>query len=127
VQAAIALNHGATGVVSWDAPSTPDITAAASQLARAVPQLAPFLFSHTAVFAGRMVGGVDVGVWTVGAQALVLATNTAYASARLSLAALGLQNATYGGKAVLANGAKLANSVINLDGVGTGIFVVSTK
>jgi hypothetical protein len=122
VQGVIAINHGAKGVISWNDPTTDDIQASASSLAKAMPKISTFLFSHSATFQGYFVNGVDIGVWKDGSKTLVLATNTAYTQATVPLSALGIQS----GKtqtAVLDSGAKVVGDNLVLTSVGTGGFV----
>jgi hypothetical protein len=85
------------GAVSWNDPTTPEIKLSASILASSIPALTPFIasphakFSHTTVRApGSSSLGVDIGMWTVNSQTLVLAANMDYAPATVSLSKLGL-------------------------------------
>jgi fructose-1,6-bisphosphatase/sedoheptulose 1,7-bisphosphatase-like protein len=121
VQSIIAINHGAKGVISWNAPTTADIQSAASSLAKASSQLATFIFSHTATFTHISTAGADIGVWADGtAGTLVLATNTAYTSTHVALTRLGVRGTAH---TVLANGASVSGANLVLQSVGTGVFV----
>jgi hypothetical protein len=126
VQSAIALNHGAKGVVSWNDPTTPDIQSGASQLAKASLKFSPFLFSASATFRHYFIDGVDVGVWKDPKKGtFVLATNTAYIKAKVPLIALLLKPGS-GVTTLLDSGAKVVSANIVLEGAGTGAFVFAT-
>jgi hypothetical protein len=122
-QALLALNHGAKGVISWAAPSTPAITAAASQLALAAPSFTPYILYETATFSHVFGAGVDAGVWADGERGtLVVVANTAYAQARVSLKTLGIAKGKKA-RVLLTSGASVEGAQIVLGAVGTGIFV----
>ena len=123
VQSAVALNHGARGVVAWDDPTPADIKASASALAVALGPMKAFILSPQARFAGVVEDGVDVGMWTVGKETLVLATNMEYVEKKLSLRALGLRGGNV--RRVLDSGASEVGGEIVFESVGTGAFVVS--
>ncbi|TCD66256.1 hypothetical protein EIP91_001619 [Steccherinum ochraceum] len=78
VQSALAINHGALGIVPWNDPTTDDMKASASALAKAIPAMKSFILSPSATFERVVVNRVHVGIWTVGSQSLVLATNLNY-------------------------------------------------
>ncbi len=52
--------------------------------------MTPFIFSPSASFRRITVNGVDCGLWSVGSQTLVLATNTNYGNETVTLASLTL-------------------------------------
>lgn len=112
--------------MSWNAPTTDDITASASVLAKSLATMKDFILSPQASFAHVVLDRVDVGLWTVGPRTLVLATNLNYASAQFDLReAPGLaEKALLGTKQVLDSGATLTEHVITLDSVGSGGFIV---
>ena len=115
------------GVVSWDDPTTSDIQSSASTLAKSLVKMTPFILSPAATFRQVTVNLVDVGLWTVGGKTLVLATNTNYFTASVSLKQLGLPSLQPLTEQVLDTGAKIDQfkGVITLDSVGTGGFIVS--
>lgn len=148
IQAVLGINHGAkgerasitsisaatdvtllppAGVVSWNDPTSPDIKASSSLLAKALPRLTPFLFSHTAAFTALKINRVDVGVWRDGAHALVLATNLNYFPAMLDVDALGLGRVG-GVEQVLDGGAKEAKAgasrMLVFEETGTGAWII---
>lgn len=125
--AVLGINHGAKGVVSWNDPTTPEIKAASVLLARALPRLTPFLFSHTAVFSAAKVGRVDVAVWRERGRALVLATTLGYVGAEVQVKELGLGRVG-GVERVLDGGARAVGGGEGMrlvfEKVGTGAWVV---
>ncbi|KZT00619.1 uncharacterized protein LAESUDRAFT_533884 [Laetiporus sulphureus 93-53] len=123
VQSVLAINHGGMGVVSWDAPTTDDIWAYAGLLAQSSATLKAYIASDAASFRHVFVDQIDVGLWTVGAQTLVLATNLNYAEETFDLASVeGL--VTHPAVQVLDSGATLSGSVIAFTSVGTGGFIL---
>ena len=126
VQSVLAINHGALGVVSWNAPTTDDVTASASVLARSLVTMKEFILCPEARFAHVVRDRVDVGMWTVGARVLVLATNLNYEAKEFDLRSVeGLEAKTLlGTQQVLDSGAKLCGHIISLESVGTGGFVI---
>ena len=68
--------------------------------------------------------GIDVGIWTLGNDSLVVATNIKYQSQTLDLASLGLGNVK-GVSNVLDSGVSLSGTtVVTFSEVGSGAFVV---
>ena len=127
VEAALAINHGAKGSVSWDAPTSADITAAGAGLSRALTsELKEYILNPKALFQHEVVHRVDVGTWTVGQKSAVLATNLNYAAKSVDLAKVPLVGDQTKGaaKQVFDSGAKIEGTVIHLDGTGTGAFIV---
>ncbi|KAH9175730.1 hypothetical protein EDB89DRAFT_2133293 [Lactarius sanguifluus] len=85
VQMIVAVNAGARGSISWTDPTTPDIKAAASRFASALPELTPFLLSSSLssppVHFARVItpDRLDFGVWVSSrGEALVMAANLNY-------------------------------------------------
>ncbi|KAI0742968.1 hypothetical protein C8Q80DRAFT_1221302 [Daedaleopsis nitida] len=128
VQSVLAINHGALGVVSWNAPTTAELTASAALLSRALTSdMKAFILAPHASFAHAEAGRVDVGMWTVGGRTLVLATNLNYAAAEFDLASVpALKAKARAGRVrqVLDSGAHAEGGVIRLESVGSGGFVV---
>ncbi|KAM5540947.1 hypothetical protein V8D89_005258 [Ganoderma adspersum] len=127
VQTALAINHGARGSVSWSAPASADITAAGAALSRALKAaMKAYILHPDALFQHQTVGGVDVGLWTVGGKTLVLATNLNYADGSVDLAGVPLvgEQAKHGAREVYNGGAKISGTTIRLESTGTGAFVV---
>ena len=115
--------HVPSGVVSWNAPTTDDITASAAALSRALTaSMKAFILDPHASFTHAFEGRVDVGMWTVGARTLVLATNLNYAQAEFDLHSVGLN--ALGAVQVLDSGASLSGHTITLESVGTGAFIL---
>ena len=124
VQSALAINHGALGVVPWNDPTTDDIKASSSAFAKALPQMKEFILSPSASFQLVVSNRMHVGVWTVGRRSLILATNLNYNTTSFALASirdLSVRKVSQ----VFNSGAKLAGKEIELESVGTGAFIVS--
>ena len=116
------------GVVSWDDPTTSDIKTSASLLALSLPKITPFIFYPFATFRQITTNRVDIALWIVGAETLVLATNMNYFSAEVSLRDLGLANAILVTQ-VLDSGAAIdpsTESDLLFDSVGSGAFIVKS-
>jgi hypothetical protein len=114
--------------MSWDDPTSTDIKASASLLALSMPKMTPFILSPSATFRQVTINLVDVGLWTVGAQTLVLASNMNYFTVSLSLSELGLPSPQVAATQVLNSGAQLDPSRQHLvfGSVGSGGFIVHT-
>ncbi|GLB44489.1 hypothetical protein LshimejAT787_1701160 [Lyophyllum shimeji] len=124
VESILGINHGGLGVVSWDDPTSADIKASASLLARSLPKIIPFLTNPAASFRQETLNRVDVGLWTVGPETLVLASNMNYATATVQLSGLGLKSK--GITQVLDSGAVVSpdQAGFTFESVGSGAFVV---
>ncbi|KZT21323.1 hypothetical protein NEOLEDRAFT_763316 [Neolentinus lepideus HHB14362 ss-1] len=123
VQSVLSINHGGLGIVPWNDPTTDDITNSATVLGKALPTLKSFILSPSAVYRQHTANRVDVGMWTVGTQTLVLATNLNYFNITLNLATL-LLGSPQQVTEVYDSGATYANGQIQLESVGTGGFVI---
>lgn len=112
-------------MISWDDPTTPDIKASASLLALSLAKMTPFILNPAASFRQITINRVDVGLWTVGAETLVLASNMNYATVNLSLAALSLSTGIISSQ-VLNSGAVVnpGKSGFTFESVGSGGFIV---
>ncbi|KAI0698278.1 hypothetical protein BC835DRAFT_1269232 [Cytidiella melzeri] len=122
VQAVLGINHGGLGVVAWNDPSTPDIQASASSLAKALPTMKEYILNPASTFSHVTTNRVDVGLWTVGGKTLLLATNLNYAQATFSL------DSVHGWRSVqqvFESGAKPSGKEIVFESVGSGAFVLS--
>ncbi|KAI0341174.1 hypothetical protein BDW22DRAFT_1359406 [Trametopsis cervina] len=123
VQAVLGINHGGLGVVAWNDPTTPDIKASASLLAKSLSTMKQFILNPSAKFSHVVVNRVDVGIWSVGAQTLVLATNLNYAQVTVNLDGLLPKGVVE--KQVLDSGAKVQGKQLVFQSVGTGAFILS--
>ncbi|KAH9851271.1 hypothetical protein C2E23DRAFT_831811 [Lenzites betulinus] len=125
VQSVLAINHGALGVVSWNAPTTADITASAAQLSKSLTTMKDFILNPKATFEHVETDRIDVGLWSADGRTLVLATNLNYATARFDLSSVrGLALKALVARQVLDSGAKLQGHVVELESVGTGGFIL---
>lgn len=125
IQSILGVNHGALGIVPWDDPTPADIKASASSLAKALPALTPFLFSPNATFANITTKRVDVGLWTVSGQTLLLAANMNGAVSTLDLSVLPGEAAgkTVSGQ-VFDGGAKADGGGLSFEALGSGAFIL---
>ena len=78
------------GVVSWDDPTTADIKASASTLALGLQKMNRFILNPSATFRQITINRVDVGIWKLGSETLVLGTNMNYSPVTISVSSLGL-------------------------------------
>ncbi|KAF8628579.1 hypothetical protein AX17_005975 [Amanita inopinata Kibby_2008] len=125
VESIVGINHGGLGVVAWDDPTTSDIKTYGSTLAKSLNQMTPFILDASATFRQSTVNGVDCGLWTVGTQTLVLATNMNYVTETVTLANLGL--GTFGTiTQVLNTGSSVtaARDGFTFNAVGSGGFIL---
>jgi hypothetical protein len=116
--------------VSWDdsPPLTADVKASASSLALALVNMKPFILSPTATI--RQVttqSGIDVGLWTVGTQTLVLATNIKTQNLSLALTDLHLTGGAGKIKQVFNSGTSVSSDgrTLHFGSTGSGGFVVT--
>ncbi|KAJ7704390.1 hypothetical protein B0H17DRAFT_1039508 [Mycena rosella] len=126
IQVILSINHGARGIMSWIDPTPPDIKRTASALATALTSVAAgFIFSPRAKFSYRASGRVDVGMWTVGAETLVLVANMDVRAAEVVLPlsdALELrEELNYGARRRLEGHGELG---LELEGLGWAVLVV---
>lgn len=115
--------------MSWDDPTSTDIKASASLLALSMPKMTPFILNPAATFRQVTVNLVDVGLWTVGGQTLVLAANTNYFDVSLTPKDLGLVQGPplISATQVLDSGAHVdpARQHFVFGSVGSGAFIIS--
>ncbi|KAG6890138.1 hypothetical protein C0995_011431 [Termitomyces sp. Mi166 len=113
------------GVVSWDDPTTPDIKASASLLAISLSKMAPYIASPNASFRQITLGRVDVGLWSVERETLVLASNMNYENATLLFKDLSLEPSNI--VQLLDSGSATSSdkSGIVFESVGSGAFIVT--
>ncbi|KAF8626683.1 hypothetical protein AX15_004767 [Amanita polypyramis BW_CC] len=134
VQSIIAINHGALGVVSWTDPTTADIKASGALLARSLKQMTRFILNPSATFRWTSFQGVDIGLWTVDSETLVLAANTVYGPRSVTLEDLGLRVPHAAVAQVLDSGLRVTvehdandyrDAEFSFESVGSGGFIVS--
>ncbi|KAK0216327.1 hypothetical protein IW262DRAFT_1399608 [Armillaria fumosa] len=128
VQSIVGINHGALGVVSWDDPTPADIKASASALALSLPKITPFILNPKAKFQQVTTSDfIDVGMWTVGQETLVLATNLDYEEKVLFLAQVGIAENV--AEQVFDSGAQVyvGEFSVTLGPVGSAGFIVPNK
>lgn len=116
------------GVVSWDDPTSDDIKSSASKLALAMPKMTPFILSVNASFRQITLDQVDIGLWTVDGQTLVLGANMDNSPSTVDFSQLGLPNvgSSDGVNQVLDSGATadVTGNKFTFDGTGSGAWVV---
>ncbi|KAL0065604.1 hypothetical protein AAF712_007382 [Marasmius tenuissimus] len=126
VQSILGINHGGLAIVPWDDPTPADIKSSASDLALAIPRMTTFILDPAVAFtnAKETPEGIDVGIWTVGVETLVVATNIRYQSQTLDLTTLALGDIK-AVSSILDSGASLSgDTVVQFSEVGSGAFVV---
>ncbi|KAF9474514.1 hypothetical protein BDN70DRAFT_908482 [Pholiota conissans] len=128
VESIVGINHGGLGVMSWDDPTSTDIKASASLLALAMPKMTPFILSPSATFRQVTINRVDIGLWKVGGQTLVLASNMNYFNVSIGFRDLGLPSPQLSVNQVFNSGALVDPSRQHLvfGSVGSGGFIVHT-
>ncbi|KAJ6631564.1 hypothetical protein B0H10DRAFT_1866217 [Mycena sp. CBHHK59/15] len=127
LESILGINHGGLGVVSWDDPTTADIKASASALAHSLATMKSFILSPGATIKQvTTASGIDVGMWTVNGETLVIATNMNYANVSLALADLALSGGPGKITQVLDSGASVSadGRVLSFGSVGSGGFVL---
>jgi len=130
VESVVGINHGGLGVVSWDDPTPDDIKQSASVLSTALTAgsspLSSFILDPSATFRQVTTSqGVDVGLWTVQGNTLVLAANTRYTTGTVSLTKdLGLSGGAL--KEVFCTGActVVQGGSIRFGSVASGGFIL---
>ena len=92
MQIIVAVNARAMGAIAWADPTTPDIKAAASQFAKALPELTPFLLSSPLssppVRRAHVItpDRLDFGLWVSSeGKALIMAANLNYFPVSIAL------------------------------------------
>ncbi|KAJ7782638.1 hypothetical protein B0H16DRAFT_1493824 [Mycena metata] len=128
LESILGINHGGLGVVSWDDPTTADVKASASDLALALVNMKSFILSPTATI-GQVTfpNGLDVGLWTLGSQTLVLATNINTSNISLPLSDLHLVGGSGKVHQVFDSGASVSSDgrTLLFGSTGSGGFVVT--
>jgi len=127
LQSIVGINHGALGVIPWNDPTTDDIKASASAFALALPKMTQFILSPVVSFRQVLTDSlVDVGMWTVGSETLVLAANTGNAEATVDIAKLGGFSGRFTVKQVWDSAASVSSDGkgITLGITGSGGFIV---
>jgi hypothetical protein len=85
--------------------------------------MTPFILNPAATFRQVTVKRVDFGLWTVGAETLVLASNMNYATVTVHLTDLGLPTASITSQA-LDSGAVGDRTGLTFESVGSGAWIV---
>lgn len=112
-----------TGVVPWDDPTSPDIKSSASAFAQKLPTIKTFIFNPNATYSQLTYDRIDIGLWTVNSQTLVMATNMNYNTANLDLSNVPTQGKNV--KQVFSSGAAVNGTKIVFQSVGSGAFILS--
>jgi hypothetical protein len=109
--------------VPWIDPTTPEIKLSASNFAQSLPTIKNFLFDPNATFSQLVSNRIDVGLWTVGSQTLLLATNLNYNEATLSLGAIPASGKNL--QQIFNSGSAVNGTDIRFQSVGSGAFLLS--
>lgn len=113
------------GIVPWDDPTSADIKSAGSLLAEALPTIGKYKFNPAATRKQVTLSRVDIGLWTVDAETMVLATNMNNDTAQVNLQDIGINS---GGSIseVITSGGSVDSGVITLDPLGSvGVIIKS--
>jgi hypothetical protein len=86
--------------------------------------MTPFIFNPKATFSNLTSNRIDVGLWTVGSQTLLLAANLNYDVATLDLSDLPPSIEGKHATQVFNGGAKVNVKGITFQSTGTGAFVL---
>ncbi|KAJ7253030.1 hypothetical protein B0H12DRAFT_1117142 [Mycena haematopus] len=130
IQVILSINHGARGIMPWIDPTPKDIKSAATALATALSSqsVKAFIFSPQATFSRVVSNRTDVGMWSVGADTLLLVANVNAYDTELALPlpnALNLREVlNYGVRRVTGGQRQLG---FKLEGLGCAIFILSTQ
>ena len=111
------------GVVSWDDPTSTDIKTVSSAFSKALPTLTPFIFSHITSFRQVTVSKVDIGIWTVGRETMVLATNMNYEDVQVRWSDVGLSWGKI--REVYAAEASTNSEGMRFGSVGSGAWILN--
>ncbi|KDQ56015.1 hypothetical protein JAAARDRAFT_158780 [Jaapia argillacea MUCL 33604] len=120
VQSILAINHGARGVIPWDYPTTSPINSSASLLSYALPTLKNFMLNPASTFENYNISRVDVGVWRLGEQSLVLGTNLNYEEVGVGFWEVGVWGE---GVEVFGSGVEVGDGVFEFGSVGSGAWI----
>ncbi|KAK7684428.1 hypothetical protein QCA50_012375 [Cerrena zonata] len=125
VQSILGINHGGLGVVPWNDPTTADIKNSATLLAKAMPTMKEFILNPAAKRGSAKVNRVDIALWTVGGQTLLLAANLNYEETEVPLSQLGIGKIGKGvqGRQVFDSGAKIQGDSLVFDSIGSAGWV----
>jgi len=128
VQSALAINHGARGIVPWQEPTTSDIENSAMILSQSLPELTTFLFDPSAVTGTITTSpSVDISYWQTGHGVLVMAANMVYEPTEVTFPLVYAPTAKYAQPVLVSGGSmSLSNGkvVVNLDSVGVAAYVL---
>ncbi|KAJ7625105.1 hypothetical protein DFH06DRAFT_1229887 [Mycena polygramma] len=123
IQVILSINHGARGIMPWIDPTAADIKGTASALAMALasPTVKGFIFSPRVRFSRVVANRIDVGIWRVGTETLLLVANLNPHDAELALPLSDAPDL----REVLVDGVRrtIGAPMLELEGLGYGIFV----
>ncbi|KAF8208179.1 hypothetical protein K438DRAFT_2012988 [Mycena galopus ATCC 62051] len=116
IQVILSVNHGARGIMPWIDPTPADI------------KIKAFIFSPHAAFSRFVSNRVDVGMWTVGEDTLLLVANLNAHDAELALPRTDAQSL----REVLNYGVRRVTGVqrqlrFDLEALGCAIFISSPQ
>lgn len=113
------------GVVSWDDPTTADIKASASLLARSLSKMTPYITNPNASFRQITLRRIDVGLWSVDRETLILASNMNDKNATILFQDLGLEPSKIVQLLDSGSAASRDKSGLSFESVGSGAFIVT--
>ncbi|KAJ7721036.1 hypothetical protein B0H16DRAFT_1603583 [Mycena metata] len=128
IQAILSVNHGARGIMPWIDPTPADIKTASSALAIALGSVKTFFFDPQVKFSRVVSNRIDVGMWTLGAETLLLVANLNAHDAGLKLPLFDTLEVrevlNYGVQRTIGDKTQLR---FEFEGLGCGIFVARPK
>ncbi|KAJ7201038.1 hypothetical protein GGX14DRAFT_658778 [Mycena pura] len=125
VQVILSVNHGARGIMPWIDPTPPDIKDTASALATALtsPTVTRFIFSPLTKFSRTVSNRIDVAMWAIGSETLILVANLNTHDADLAVplsSGLELREVLNYGVRRESVGSQLG---LELEGLGCAVFI----
>ncbi|KAM0751480.1 hypothetical protein T439DRAFT_347353 [Meredithblackwellia eburnea MCA 4105] len=79
VMSVLSINHGSTGIISWQVPTTDDILNANLVLSNSLSSLIPFILSPSSLRSvpstNSTIGSIDTALWTQSSSSLLLVAN----------------------------------------------------
>ena len=111
------------GITPWDDPTSSDIKASASAFAQSLPTIKSFIFDSNSTYSQLTYNRIDMGIWVLNSQTLLLATNLNYNAEMLDLENLPVHGSTV--RQFFQSGSAVDGLTITFESVGSGAFVLS--
>ena len=111
------------GITPWDDPTPSDIKASASAFAQSLPTIKSFIFNSNSTYSQLTYNRIDIGLWVLNSQTLLLATNLDYNVETLDLGNIPVHASTV--RQFFQSGSTVNGLIITFESVGSGAFVLS--